>query len=121
MVRGGWDGLAVLWTWSVLSQEAEMRRAGGTESQLFGVVGWDTEGLACLQCSALYTTQRTASECLLMTVCCPVERSILLSQKESANRSQLCMPYIRGDNGPLHLMIQPRRERLVRTGAKADI
>jgi len=29
MVRGGWEGLVVLWTWRVLSQEAEMRRAGG--------------------------------------------------------------------------------------------
>ncbi len=28
MVRGGWEGAAVLWMWRVLSQEAEMRRAG---------------------------------------------------------------------------------------------
>jgi hypothetical protein len=28
MVRGGWEGEVVLWMWRVLSQEAEMRRAG---------------------------------------------------------------------------------------------
>jgi hypothetical protein len=29
MVSGVWEGSVVLWMWRVLSQEAEMRRAGG--------------------------------------------------------------------------------------------
>ena len=82
MDRGFWEGLSVEWTWRVLSQEAEMRRAGG-RGRLAGCGcdgregGWAVG--VCLQCSLLYTTQRTGAACVLMTVCSPVARLSLWS------------------------------------------
>jgi hypothetical protein len=70
-VGGGW----------VVDMEGVVPRGGDEdgckERQLvLGLSGWTGPGES-LQCSGLKTTQRTAWECLLMTVCSPVARSIL--------------------------------------------